>query len=48
MAWNTQKIQKLMDLPDHRRADNRLEDLAAVAAGCYTAHQFPWCDAFPA
>ena len=30
MAWNTQKIQKLMDLPDHRRADIRLEDLAAV------------------
>ena len=29
-AWNTQKIQKLMDLPDHRRPDIRLEDLAAV------------------
>ncbi len=30
MAWNTQKIQKLMDLPEHRRAGLRLEDLAAV------------------
>jgi TnpA family transposase len=30
MAWNTQNIQKLMDLPEHRRAGLRLEDLAAA------------------
>jgi TnpA family transposase len=30
MAWNTQKIQELMDLPEHRRPDIRLDDIAMV------------------
>lgn len=30
MAWNTQKIQQMIDLPKYRRPDIRLEDLATV------------------
>lgn len=30
MAWNTQKIQAIFDLPDHRRPGIRLEDIASV------------------
>ena len=30
MAWNTQKIQRVIDLPDNRRPIIRMEDIAAV------------------
>ncbi|MBK7236340.1 MAG: Tn3 family transposase [Sterolibacteriaceae bacterium] len=30
MAWNTQKIQQLMDLPAHRRTDIQTDDIATV------------------
>ena len=33
MSWNTHKIQQMMDLPDHRRPDLRLEDIATVGPG---------------
>jgi hypothetical protein len=30
MGWNTHKIQAMMDLPDHRRPDIGLDDIATV------------------
>lgn len=30
MAWNTHKIQELMDLPAHRRPDIRLDEIATI------------------
>ena len=47
MVWNTQKIQNLMDLPDHRRADLRLEDLAAVGPVAKRPSNFRGVPHFP-
>ena len=30
MAWNTHKIQELLELPDYRRSDIRLDDIATI------------------
>ena len=30
MAWNTHKIQEMIDAPDHRRADILLDDIATI------------------